>query len=86
MVELNVDLVATDRKVWSGRARTVVAPSVEGEIGILADHQPLLAVLRPGKVTVRTDEGVAVEAQVDGGFVSVDENLVTIVVDEIEQV
>ncbi|GAB3171971.1 hypothetical protein GCM10027059_41140 [Myceligenerans halotolerans] len=86
MAELNVDLVATDRKVWSGTARMVVAPSAEGEVGILAGHQPLLAVLRPGRVTVRTDDGVAVEAQVDGGFVSVDENLVTIVVDEIEQV
>lgn len=86
MAELNVDLVATDRKVWSGTAKTVTAPSVEGEVGILADHQPLLAVLRPGMVTVRTDDGVAVEARVDGGFVSVDENLVTIVVDEIEQV
>ncbi|MBL0885819.1 F0F1 ATP synthase subunit epsilon [Myceligenerans indicum] len=86
MAELSVDLVAADRKVWSGSARAVVAPSVEGEIGILANHEPLLAVLRPGTVTVRTDDGVALEAKVDGGFVSMDENLVTIVVDEIEQV
>lgn len=86
MAELSVDLVATDRKVWSGVAKEVSAPSVDGQIGILADHTPLLAVLRPGKVSVRTETGTAVEADVTGGFVSVDENLVTIVVDEIDLV
>lgn len=83
MAELSVDLVATDRKVWSGVAKEVSAPSVDGQIGILANHTPLLAVLRPGKISVRTATGTAVEADVTGGFVSVDENLVTIVVDEI---
>lgn len=85
MAELNVDLVAADRKVWSGAAREVSAPSVEGQIGILAGHTPLLAVLRPGTVKVSDSRGVAVEAHVTGGFVSVDDDLVTIVVDEITE-
>ncbi len=85
MAELNVDLVAADRKVWSGAAREVSAPSVEGQIGILAGHTPLLAVLRPGTVKVSDAQGVAVEAHVTGGFVSVDDDLVTIVVDEITE-
>jgi len=83
VAELSVDLVATDRKVWSGAAVSVSAPSVDGQIGILANHSPLLAVLRPGTITVRTSSGTAVEAEVSGGFVSVDDNLVTLVVDEI---
>jgi F-type H+-transporting ATPase subunit epsilon len=86
MAELNVDLVAADRKVWSGTARQVSAPSAEGQIGILAGHTPLLAVLRPGTVKVSTEQGVAVEAHVTGGFVSVDSDLVTIVVDDITPV
>ena len=85
MAELNVDLVAADRKVWSGAAREVSAPSAEGQIGILAGHTPLLAVLRPGTVKVSTAQGVALEAYVDGGFVSVDDDLVTIVVDAITE-
>jgi F-type H+-transporting ATPase subunit epsilon len=85
MAELNVDLVAADRKVWSGVAREVSAPSADGQIGILAGHTPLLAVLRPGTVKVSTAEGVAVEARVTGGFVSVDADLVTIVVDDIRE-
>ncbi|MCA5893823.1 F0F1 ATP synthase subunit epsilon [Isoptericola sp. NEAU-Y5] len=85
MAELNVDLVAADRKVWSGAARQVSAPSVDGQVGILPGHTPLLAVLRPGTVKVSTAQGTAVEAEVTGGFVSVDSNLVTIVVDEISE-
>jgi F-type H+-transporting ATPase subunit epsilon len=86
MAELNVDLVAADRKVWSGAAREVSAPSADGQIGILAGHTPLLAVLRPGTVKVSTAPGqVAVEAHVTGGFVSVDGDVVTIVVDGIDE-
>lgn len=85
MAELNVVLVAADRKVWSGAAREVSAPSADGQVGILAGHAPLLAVLRPGEVKVATAQGTAVEAHVSGGFVSVDSNLVTIVVDEISE-
>jgi F-type H+-transporting ATPase subunit epsilon len=86
VAELSVDLVSRDRKVWSGAARQVSAPSADGEIGILANHTPLLAVLRPGRIKVETTSGPAVEAQVSGGFVSVDNNLVTLVVDEISLV
>lgn len=86
MAELSVDLVSRDRKVWSGAAKQVSAPSADGQIGILANHTPLLAVLRPGVIKVDTTSGTAVEAQVTGGFVSVDNNLVTLVVDEISLV
>lgn len=86
MAELSVDLVATDRKVWSGTADQVSAPSVDGQVGILANHTPLLAVLRPGTVKVSTSHGESVEVRVSGGFVSVDDNLVTIVADDIEPV
>jgi len=84
MAELEVDLVATDGKVWSGTARQVSAPAADGEIGILAGHTPILAVLRPGEVRVRTAEsGETLAWHVDGGFLSVDEDHVTVVVDAV---
>jgi len=86
VAELSVDLVSRDRKVWSGAATQVSAPSADGQVGILANHTPLLAVLRPGTITVETASGPALEAQVTGGFMSVDNNLVTLVVDEISLV
>jgi len=83
MGELSVALVATDRKFWSGTARSVSAPSVDGQIGILSGHTPLLAVLRPGTVRITATGAAPFEVHVTGGYVSVDDNLVTVVADEI---
>lgn len=84
MAFLNVDIVATDRKIWSGVASAVTAPAAEGEVGIRAGHAPLLAVLRPGRVVVTPTEGALVSGTVTGGFLSVDSDQVTIVADEVE--
>ncbi|BDZ42968.1 hypothetical protein GCM10025865_22670 [Paraoerskovia sediminicola] len=84
MAHLNVDVVATDRKIWSGEARQVSAPAADGEIGILAGHSPLLAVLRPGALRITPADGVVVRATVSGGFISVDDNQVTVVADDVE--
>ncbi|MGP3968260.1 F0F1 ATP synthase subunit epsilon [Streptomyces sp. 6N223] len=75
MAELNVELVAADRKVWAGKASLVLARTAAGDIGIMPGHQPLLSVLQSGPVTIRTvgEEGGAggtVVAAVHGGFVS----------------
>lgn len=82
MAQLEVDLVAADGKVWSGAARQVSAPAADGDIGILAGHTPILSVLRPGAVrVVPLDGGRALSWHVDGGFLSVDSDQVTVVVD-----
>ncbi|MCZ7416503.1 MULTISPECIES: F0F1 ATP synthase subunit epsilon [unclassified Streptomyces] len=73
MAELHVELVAADRKVWSGEARLVVARTSSGEIGVMPGHQPLLGVLESGPVTIRTTgesgDGTVIAA-VHGGFIS----------------
>ncbi|GAA3854633.1 F0F1 ATP synthase subunit epsilon [Streptomyces sedi] len=73
MAELHVELVAADRKVWSGEASLVIARTTVGDIGIMPGHQPVLGVLRSGPVTIRTTgetgEGTVVVA-VHGGFLS----------------
>jgi F-type H+-transporting ATPase subunit epsilon len=86
VAQLNVDLVAADRKIWSGRAQRVSAPAADGEIGILADHSPLLAVLREGSVRIVAADAENLELHVSGGFISVDSNQVTIVADSVESV
>ena len=48
MSQLHVELVAADRKVWEGEARQVNARTVEGELGILPGHTPLLGILVEG--------------------------------------
>ena len=50
MADLHVELVAADRTVWSGEASMVIARTLEGDLGILAGHAPLLGVLANGPV------------------------------------
>jgi F-type H+-transporting ATPase subunit epsilon len=76
--DLHVELVAAARTVWSGRASMVLARTTEGDIGILANHAPVLSVLVPGVVDLTTEDGDHVVAAVDGGFLSVAANRVSI--------
>ncbi|NEM90455.1 F0F1 ATP synthase subunit epsilon [Galbitalea soli] len=79
MAELTVSVVSADAEVWTGAARQVVARTTEGEIGILAGHEPILAVLAAGEVRVLTPEGTTVTATADDGFLSVEHDRVTVV-------
>ena len=54
---LRVELVAADQAVWSGEAKMVVAKTVEGEIGLLPGHEPMLAILAEGEVRITLPEG-----------------------------
>lgn len=78
MADLQVEVVAADRVVWSGEARIVLTRTVDGELGVMANHAPLLSVLAPGTVEIRTVDGDDVVAAVDGGFLSVAANRVSI--------
>lgn len=80
MANLEVDVVAADRRVWRGEARMVSAPAADGDIGILPGHTPVLSVLRAGSIRITTLSGEMRSVQVDEGFLSVDSNRVTVVV------
>lgn len=84
MSELNVKLVAADRDVWGGQATQVVARTTEGDIGVLPGHTPLLSTLVSGQIKITDSAGTNHEVTIDSGFMSVDKNVVTIVVEHIE--
>jgi len=84
VAELHVELVAADRTVWSGEATMVIARTLEGDLGILAGHQPLLGVLASGPVQIRSTDGGSVVAAVHGGFLSVADNRVSILAEVAE--
>ena len=83
MSSLNVELVAADRKVWTGEATMVRARTSEGEIGIMPGHTPLLGVLIEGDVIIHAEDGEQ-SATIDGGFLSVDHDNVTIVAETVQ--
>jgi len=82
--QLHVELVAADRKVWEGDAKQVSARTVEGELGILPGHTPLLGILIGGDVRIESMAGQIHSATIDSGFLSVDHDRVTIVAEAVD--
>ena len=76
---LRVALVVPDRELWSGEARTVIAKTTEGDIGVLTGHSPVFGVLAEGSlVEILSDDADPVHAAVSGGFLSVADDRVSI--------
>ena len=79
MADIEIEIVGAEGKLWSGGARQVSAKAGDGEIGILAGHEPILAVLAAGEVRVTTVDGTVLTANAEDGFLSVQNDTVTIV-------
>ncbi len=70
-MSLQVHLVTPERAVWSGEAEMLIAHGIEGEVGILGGHAPLLVHLAIGPVRIVLPGGEEMVAVVDGGFLHV---------------
>ncbi|MGA6208184.1 F0F1 ATP synthase subunit epsilon [Nocardia testacea] len=85
MADMSVDLVAVERRLWSGRATFVSAQTTEGQIGIMPGHEPLLGQLvEGGTVTIVDTEGTRIVAAVHGGFFSVTADTVRVLAESAE--
>ncbi|GAA1956982.1 F0F1 ATP synthase subunit epsilon [Microbacterium aquimaris] len=76
---LKVSLVSADAEVWTGEASLVVAKTVEGEIGFMPGHEPVLAILAEGQVRITETSGDKVIANAQDGFLSMAGDELTIV-------
>jgi F-type H+-transporting ATPase subunit epsilon len=81
---MQVQLVAPDRMVWAGEADIVLARTVDGELGILPRHAPLLGVLVEYPVTIRRIGYDPIVAAVHGGFLSVSDASVDVLAEIVE--
>jgi F-type H+-transporting ATPase subunit epsilon len=79
----DVELVAPDRIVWSGEAEMVSARTTDGEIGVLANHIPLLGVLVDAPVKIQRVSGGDLVVNVTGGFLSVSKEKVSILAESV---
>ena len=76
-----VDVVSPESTVWTGDATIVVARTPEGELGIMADHEPLMGALATGPVEIEAESGERTTIGVHGGFIQVLNNQVTLITD-----
>jgi F-type H+-transporting ATPase subunit epsilon len=77
----HVDVVSPEATVWSGEATFVVARTPDGEIGIMADHEPVMAALVTSAVLIEGVDGTRTTVGVHGGFLQVVNNEVTLLTD-----
>ena len=68
---LEVHVVTPEREVWAGQARLLVARGVDGEVGIMGGHAPLLVRLDVGPLRVHADGAPDQVIVIDGGFLHV---------------
>ena len=88
---VRVELGAPDGEIWSGMARMVIAKTLDGDLGVLAGHPPVIGILADGSLVriLDVEDGEAegrgeVRAAVSSGFLSVTDDRVSILVREAE--
>ena len=80
MATFHFDLVSPEKLAFSGEVEQVDIPAMEGDFGVLSGHAPVVAVLRPGFLTI-TVEGKQEKVIVLGGLAEVSEKGLTVLAD-----
>jgi len=80
-----VEIVTPERVVLTQDAVSLVAPGVEGSLGILANHAPLMTELTIGEIWLRDADGEVTRLATSGGFMEVRENTARILADTAER-
>lgn len=83
MSTMQVAVVTGEREIYRGEAEEVIAPGVEGELGILPHHAALLTALKPGEMRIKLGDAED-DLFVSGGFLEVYNNTVTVLADAAE--
>jgi len=84
MASLKIDIVTAERIVYSAEADAVIAPGVEGQLGILPHHAPLMTILEAGELVVRKGAQEDIMA-ISGGFLEVRPDHVIVLADQAER-
>ena len=79
--EMQVEVVAPNGQIWQGEAISVIVRTTEGDIGILANHEPVMAAMLPCAAEIVTSDGHREIIAVGGGFISVYDNRVSLLSD-----
>lgn len=81
MATLQCSVVSAREALYSGEISMLIATGVEGEIGVLPGHTPLITLLKPGVMRLQTPDGSEEVIYVSGGVLEVQPNMVTVLAD-----
>ena len=81
---LDVEIVTAEKTIFSGQASLILVPGIEGELGILSSHAPIITELDPGEVLIRNKQE-ELSLVLSGGILEVFNDIVTILADAAER-
>jgi len=84
MLKIRLEIITAERVVYSEDVDIVVAPGIDGELGILPHHAALMTMLQPGELRVRRDNQEE-SMFVSGGFLEVRGDKVVVLADVAER-
>lgn len=84
--KVQFELVSPERLLMSEEADMVVVPGADGDFGVLAEHSPVISVVRAGTITVFTGNDVSERIFVAGGFAEVTADRCTVLAEQAEPV
>ena len=84
MPTMQLEIITAEQQMYSDEVELLVAPGIEGQLGILPHHAPLMTALQPGEILIRKN-GEETFLAVTGGFMEVMGNKVTILADACER-
>jgi F-type H+-transporting ATPase subunit epsilon len=85
MAQIRCEIVTAERTVFEGDVDMVVAPGIEGQLGILPYHAPLITALTFGELVLHRESQEDEFIAIGGGFMEVGPNHVTILADSAER-
>ena len=84
MSNIKLDVVTAEQVIWSDDVSMVIAPGVEGQLGILPHHTPLMTTLQPGELRIKRGEE-EVSLAITGGFLEVRPDRIVVLADAAER-
>jgi F-type H+-transporting ATPase subunit epsilon len=81
--KLSLEIVTAERRTFAGEVNAVIAPGVEGQLGILPHHAPLMTMLQPGELIIKKN-GEELYLAITGGFLEVRPDKIIILADACE--
>ena len=79
-----LSIVTPEKVVFEGQVVSLLVPGMEGYLGILSNHAPLITALQPGRIEFQDDQDKIQIFSVSGGFVEVSGNKATLLADTAE--
>lgn len=80
----NLSIVTPEKIFYENQVASLIAPGIEGYLGVLTDHAPLITAITPGKVIIKDNAQQETVLSVTDGFLEVSSNTATLLVDAVE--